>query len=554
MNPLVSETQRQLSQWAINSPTEQRRELYSLMYRDVWIRQAHDTVKQHAGSMTAGCDGMTMERFDAHLEEHLQKLKEELKTQTFAPSPVRRVYIPKDSRRTKWRPLGIPSLRDRIVQEALRMILEPIYEADFNQYSFGFRPNRCTMDAIKCLTWSTQEHKKYFWVIEGDISSYFDTIHHRKLVKLLRRRIADEQVIQLLWRFLKAGVMERKLFHETPRGTPQGGICSPLLANVYLHELDMYMERYTALSTKEKTIRRKMGLSNFVYIRYADDFVVLGNGTHRQAKELKQELKQYLQEELFLTLSEEKTKITHLNDGFKFLGFWIQRKKGHAGITTKVTIPKEAVDRIKDKIAQTTDTSTYVHSTNAKIVALNRLIGGWCRYYQYTSEANTVFNKIGYYAFWKVAHWLARKYQISIKTVMKRYYENSTFATDDYTLIRVSHLKTKHYKKRFLKPNPYVEQVERHRETLPSEIEWTGQEVRPGAMDLRAHILRRDNYTCQICGTRYEKAWLEVDHVKPVWKFTIPSHADVPENLRTLCVKHHKEKTQHDRQVESRMR
>jgi retron-type reverse transcriptase len=141
------------------------------------------------------------------------------------------------------------------------------------------------MDAIKCITWSTQEHKKCFWVIEGDISSYFDTINHRKLLKLLRRRIEDEKLLNLIWKFLRAGVMERKLFKDTKLGTPQGGIISPLLANVYLHELDKYMERYTALPSLEKVARRKSGKANYVYVRYADDFVILCNGTEASGRD-----------------------------------------------------------------------------------------------------------------------------------------------------------------------------------------------------------------------------------------------------------------------------
>lgn len=218
----IGEMQRKLSVWAEQDKERKFYGLYKLLYNMDWLRLAHDYVKQNAGSVTAGCDGVNMKSFDEKLEENLQQLAEELKTETFEPFPVRRVYIPKSN--GKLRPLGIPSIRDRIVQEALRMILEPIYEAGFSQYSFGFRPNRCTMDAIKCITWSTQENKKFFWIVEGDISSYFDTINHRRLVRTLRRRIEDEKIIRLVWKFLRAGIMERKLFRDTKLGTPQGGI------------------------------------------------------------------------------------------------------------------------------------------------------------------------------------------------------------------------------------------------------------------------------------------------------------------------------------------
>src|SRR5262249_17975491 len=147
--------------------------------------------------------------------------------------------------------------------------------------------NRRTMDAIRYILWSATECKKFFWVVEGDISSYFDTICHRRLMKLLGRRVRDGKLLDLVWKFLRAGVMEGKLFKDTKVGTPQGGIASPLLANVYLHELDRYMEKYTALTRKEKAARRKAGLANFVYVRYADDFVVLCNGPRSAAEAIR---------------------------------------------------------------------------------------------------------------------------------------------------------------------------------------------------------------------------------------------------------------------------
>lgn len=221
----VGEMQRNLSLWAEQDKDRKFYGLYALLYDKDWLRLAHDYVKPNAGSVTAGCDGIDMKSFDENLEENLQRIARELKTETFEPYPVRRVYRPKD--KGKVRPLGIPTICDRIVQEATRMVREPIYEADFSQYSFGFRPNRCTMEAIKCITWSTQEHKKYFWIIEGDISSYFDTINHEKLIKLLRERVKDEWLLKLIWKFLRAGVREGKLFKDTKQGTPQGGILTP---------------------------------------------------------------------------------------------------------------------------------------------------------------------------------------------------------------------------------------------------------------------------------------------------------------------------------------
>ena len=168
----VGEMQRKLSQWATQDKAMKFFDLYHLLYDEDWLRLAHDHVKQNAGSITAGCDGINMSIFDENLESNLSTIREELKSESLKPDPVRWVYIPQPN--GKVRPLGIPAIKDRIVQEALRMMLEPIYEADFSPYSFGFRPTRRTMDTVRYIQWSTTESKKFFWVIEGDIASYFD--------------------------------------------------------------------------------------------------------------------------------------------------------------------------------------------------------------------------------------------------------------------------------------------------------------------------------------------------------------------------------------------
>jgi len=549
----VGEMQRKLSLKAERLPEHKFDNLYSLLCDKDWLRLAHDYVKQNAGSITAGCDGMNMRRFDENLQDNLQRLIKELKSEAFEPFPVRRVCIPKADGKT--RSLGIASIRDRIAQEALRMILEPIFEADFSQHSFGFRPNRCTMDAVKCITYNTQEQKKLFWIIEGDISSYFDTINHRKLIKLLRRRIKDEKVIRLVWKFLRAGVMEGKLFRDTNQGVPQGGIISPLLANIYLNELDRYMKKYTALPQTEKTRRRRQGQANFTYVRYADDFVITCNGTRAQAEQLKQELSIFLGEKLRLKLSNEKTKITHLNDGFGFLGFRIKRCLGQYGIRTRVLIPKEAIGKLRDKIKAATNASTHQDSVNSKILALNRIVGGWCRYYQYTNRASSVFSRIGNEHFWMMGHWLGGKYRISMPQVMKRYKRgHNSFATKEYRLKPATEYRRLVYRKCHLKPNPYTTQESVKREYLPQDTRWTGYERKPGMADLRPKVLQRDGYICQMCDKAVTGSTAEVDHIKPARRFKRPVEANVGENLWTLCKQCHEAKTESERQMESRMR
>jgi RNA-directed DNA polymerase len=433
------------------------------------------------------------------------------------------------------------------------MVLEPIFEAGFSQYSFGFRPNRCTMDAIKAITWATQERKKYFWIIEGDIAAYFDTINHRKLMSLLRKRVKDERFLSLIWKFLRAGVMERKLFKDTKLGTPQGGIISPFLANVYLHELDKYMERYTALPTKEKTVRRIAGMANYAYIRYADDFVILANGSKGQAETVRDEVRNFLSTNLRLTLSMEKTKITHLNDGFDFLGFTIRRGMGHNGMKTKVLISEKGKRKHLSVIQTATSPATHEDSVSLKIKALNRIIAGWCRYYQYTSKANSQFNQMGHKTFWLLAHWLGRKFQLSMPRVMRRFRKNSSLTDGEITLTQHATFPTQQYKKRFLKPNPYTNQETIGREELPDDNPWPGFETRPGWADLRRQVMERDGMTCRLCKTPITPETCQVDHIIRYNRFKRPVDANRLNNLWTLCITCHRQKTESERQMESRM-
>ena len=541
----VGKMQRKLAQWAVNDKELRFFDIYNLIYDQNWLYEAYCKVKSNSGSKTAGCDGINMTEFEKDLKNNLLKISQELKDGTFEPNPTRRILIPKSN--GKKRPLGIPAIRDRIVQESIRKVLEPIYEGDFSQYSFGFRPNRSTVDAIKCTMWSAQENKRYFWILEGDISSYFDNINHKKLMKILKRRIKDKKILQLIWKFLKAGVMERKFFRDTNKGTPQGGILSPLLANIYLNELDSYMaQNYCNFPQKEKTSRRRKRMANFVYIRYADDFIVMSNGRKAQVEKLKGELTSFLKDELKLKLSKDKTKITHLNDGFRFLGFWIHRCIGQKGkMTTKVEIPREAVKNVVNKIKATADGRTTKGSTSGKILALNRIYGGWCRYYQYASHASTVFNQVHHTMFWKMAHWIGRKYRLSMPQVMRHYYrDRKAIHYGKYELLNP--LTSKKYTGKFMKPNPYLESDEIVREELPTESFWTGYEVRTGMLDLKAKIWEGSSHVCQECRCSVDRDSAHVDHIKRYGKYKTAKSANRLDNLTILCHQCHAIKTKRE--------
>jgi len=565
----IDEMQRKLSLWAEQRLLEPEKglfasrkdlrlyDLYHLLYDPNWLRLAHDHVARNSGSITAGCDGINMARFDKTLGDNLQRLAEELRTQNFRACPVRRVNIPKKD--GKLRPLGIPSIRDRIVQEALRMVLEPIFEAEFYKYSYGFRPNRSTIDALAMIAARTNPQNKFYWVIEGDIKSYFDTINHKKLMQLLRRRIKDKKLQRLIWRFLKAGVMEGKLFKDTEQGTPQGGIISPLLANVYLHELDMFMTRYAQLPQKERATRRNRGLGNFFHIRYADDFVVLCNGTREEAEAMRGKLQKFLAEELKLTLSMEKTKITHIDDGFKFLGYNISRSvAGNGKKVRKFLIPGEARKKLRAAIMLITAPSTCDNSVNAKISALNLHLRGWANHYRYAYNATKVFRNIDHFAFWQMAHWLGRKFKCSMPNVMQRFYRKvegkMTLANDGFSVMRMSSISPIPLRNRTFE-NPYSSDEQEVTRTKEFGVDcvWTGTERRPGLADIRSLVLKRDGWLCQRCRISVDYDTVEIHHIRPVKQFRKPTNANKLSNLQTLCRTCHKVKTMSMQQMESRM-
>ena len=307
------------------------------------------------------------------------------------------------------------------------MALEPIYEADFLKCSYGFRPNRSTHDAMVAIRAWMVDGKRMYYVIEGDIKGYFDTIHHKKLMSLLRRRIADKRILDLIWSFLKAGVMADGLLSATSQGTPQGGVISPLLANVYLHELDMYFQkRFRDRTDWERAKCRAHGGNNAGYVRYADDFVVLCNGHMQDVKQLKEDIAAFLQDTLHLTLSETKTKITHGNDGFDFLGFRFYRGiAGDGKWKPKTAIPDSNIEVVKTKIRHLTEHDHTYMDEAAVVAQLNAVLRGWGNYYRYT-PASRVFRTVDRFVFYRLLQWFVHKYKWSQSEVLRRRYSGDT--------------------------------------------------------------------------------------------------------------------------------
>jgi RNA-directed DNA polymerase len=334
-------------------------------YAPVNLGSAFQKVWANGGS--AGADKQTVAHFARQAESELTRLHEQLRDGTYRPQPVRRAWIPKPGSKEK-RPLGIPAVRDRIVQAALRHVLEPIFETEFAGNSYGFRPGRGAKDALRRV--DTLLKAGHDWVVDADLKSYFDTIPHEGLMALIKERVADGRVLALVERFLRAGVLERaKGWQPTERGTPQGGVISPLLANLYLDPLDHQMER-----------------AGWELVRYADDFVILCR-SQTQAQAALGQVQAWM-EEAGLTLHPEKTRIVNANapGGFDFLGYHFERGMKWPR--------KKSLMKLRERVRAKT---LRVGGRSLKYIVadVNRTLRGWYGYFQH-SKANTFGTVDGY--------------------------------------------------------------------------------------------------------------------------------------------------------------
>jgi hypothetical protein len=251
-------------------------------------------------------------------------------------------------------------------------------------------------------------------VIEGDIKSYFDTVHRRKLLSILKQRIADKDFLGLIWKFLKAGIMEEGLFARTETGVPQGGVISPLLANVYLNQFDKWAEAKWNLTANEKRNRRYAGKGNYRLIRYADDFVVLSNDGIAGVQQARQEIRDFLKTQLHLELCEEKTLLTHINDGFDFLGFHIQRCKPEGRWVVHLRPAEKSKERVKKKLKDLTSRSWTWMDEYSRLTTLNAIVKGWAEYYKYTSLLADI-EEITRHTWFRYLGWLLKKHKGSRK-------------------------------------------------------------------------------------------------------------------------------------------
>lgn len=371
--------------------------LHDKLYLPYIMRRAWELVRRNKGS--AGIDSQTLQDIEDYgVDLFLSETAQAVRENTYRPVPVRRVEIPKPDGRL--RPLGIPVVRDRVVQAAAKLILEPIFEADFEGSSFGFRPGLGQHDALEAIT--SHSRKGYRWVVDADIEQFFDNLDHEELMAALRRRIGDGAMLRLIYRWLKAGYMWEGVYHDTDEGSPQGGVLSPLLANVYLHSFDTAFRQ-------QKSFRGYL-------TRYADDFIIQC-GTEADAQKALEWAKAYLGK-LKLRIHPTKTRIVNDRDvGFDFLSFHHRRvllrdrsrkgagKESHGVLRWPSQKAREKF-RTQFRLRLGPPGRLRPHWKDV-MEGLRKYVVGWCQYFRH-GESTEVFKKLDHFVEIRVARTMAR--------------------------------------------------------------------------------------------------------------------------------------------------
>jgi RNA-directed DNA polymerase len=388
--------QRTLYRAAKAEPGRRFHALYDKVHRRDVLERAWEQVRRNRGA--AGIDRITLADVERYgVDRLLDELARDLKEESYRPLPARRVWIPKPGR-VERRPLSIPAVRDRIVQAAVKIVIEPIFESQFLPCSYGFRPGRAPHDALQVLLDQSFQGRR--WVVESDIASCFESIPHEKLMSGIEERIADRSLLKLLRAMLRAGVMEEGTVRRADTGTPQGGVLSPLLCNVYLHRLDR------AWQTKE----------HGVLCRFADDLVVMCR-TRGEAERAVAALAAALGE-LGLSLRRDKTRVLLLKvggEGFDFLGFhhrWVQprvTRARHVHFLARWPT-RQAMQRARDRIRELTARERLLLPVEKVVQDVNAFLRGWAAYFRYGNSARS-FDEIKSYALMRLALFVAKRHR-----------------------------------------------------------------------------------------------------------------------------------------------
>jgi len=515
------------------------RNLFDLIHQPDWLNEAAQRVFRRSKGKAPGIDEVTVSKFQERGSENIENLRLELKKRTYRPQPLRRVEIPKAN--GKMRQLGIPCLRDKIVQEAVRMALEPIFEVEFHEHSFGFRPHRSAHHAV--LRCRMVMMHKFSWVIEGDVKACFDEISHKAILGSVREKVMDNKFLDLLQLFLKSGVMIDDKVQPTVKGVPQGGIVSPLLANIVLNKLDWFLHGMAKYGNEEHRARVHKE-PNLRFARYADDWCVfLTRVDKRYAESLKEKIREFLRAECGLELSVEKTRITHVRDGFDFLGFQLIQGIGQNGkLVPKIKIGQDAIKDIRLRLNEAARFRPAQESIDTRVHNVSAIIRGWSNYFRLAHNFSNIAGKLNSISHWIMVKAISRKNDISSGKVHRRYYFDGRIGVSaKRTMTRFTDIK-------MLRDYSGPMKYEPGKAIYLEDQEWEADfrvpdKTRPGQMDLKQKALERDGYKCCNCGCLVVSECSELDHIIPVHKFANYKQANTLDNVQTLCLYCHKQKT-----------
>ena len=420
----VREMQTKLHRWAVADAGRRFDDLYNLVCDPAFLLIAWERVAGNSGARTAGVDRYTVRDVidKVGVTVFLEDLRHQLRQRTYRPLPVRERTIPKYG--GKLRKLGIPTVADRVVQAALKLVLEPIFEADFLSVSYGFRPRRRAHDAIAEIHFYGS--LGYRQVLDADIEACFDSISHTALMDRVRLRVTDKRVLALVKAFLKAGVMtETGVPENSETGTPQGGILSPLLANIALTVLDEHlMAPWRPGGTMSTQMRRRTrvrkNLPNWRLVRYADDFVVLVRGEPGHVQEVREEITAVLAP-LGLRLSPDKTRVVDMREGFDFLGFHIKwmRKRGTDKWFVYTFIADKPVRELKRKIRALTHRQSQV-DLGAVLTRINQIQRGWANYFRHAVAKHT-FDRLHAFVWWRIVTMVMHRHRMTWTALRRRF-------------------------------------------------------------------------------------------------------------------------------------
>lgn len=520
------------------------RNLMDLLHNPDWIAAACDRVLKRSRGKAVGVDGVSANEFAKVRDSRLESLRLELKRGTYRPKPLRRVEIPKAN--GKMRLLGIPCLRDKIVQEAIRMALEPIFEVEFHENSYGFRPNRSAHHAVSRCRQAALSG--FTWVVEGDVKACFDEISHKAILRCLREKVIDCKFLALIRLLLTAGVEIDGVVHPTTKGVPQGGVVSPLLANAVLNKLDWFVhsKSFHDMAGRE---RANHGLPNIRFVRYADDWCVFMTRCRRQhAERLREEIRDFLRENCGLELSAEKTRITHVRDGYDFLGFNISTGIGASGkLVPKVRIGRKAITNIQTRLDEALRFRPMQESLSVRLGRASAVIRGWANYFKIAHNFSKVAHGLDHKAYWIAVKSFCRKEDLTTAQCLRRFGIQGTIGVHERcTLAKFQDTPVTYYAS---SPEPYRPGPDR---AYLEDGEWEANFLlpdrrRPGSGELKWQALARDGFRCRSCGADVTAPTSQADHILPVNRFANFALAHRLENVQTLCLRCHRLKTTRDK-------